>query len=1067
MLSSAGMSEDRNAGSARLERLLSEVGTTLRRGTALELAIGALAVVLLALALGAALALSGLPERTAALFALGLLAAGLLGLFAFVGWRIYHIADGPLAVARWLDGVAARRGRATAVALLDAAEIRRDLGRFGESERLGIAAIDRAAQAAEAGQLRELTRAEGNARARAGAAVVLALLAVNGLLALIDRGAFASVLFALTTREGLEAVLVPRPPEPRLGDIRVDYRYPEYTGRPPRTVVSPTGKIRALPGTEVTVETRSRTDVREAVMVLQDGAVGVAGDASSPLEEDRQNQRRIAVEVDGRRMRVRFVVSRAGRYRFLLVDAAGNRLEERRGHDIDLELDDPPRVRLLQPEESPLEVNARDRLPLVFEATDDFGLGAAQVAWRVLGTTREGKLPLTEASAGKRRFAGRARFNLRRLSLKPGDRVAYSVEVFDNDSILGPKVGASETKELRVYSKKAHHERVMQKEMAALDALVHLLGDHLETPYRAVSTAETYEGLLNTVSSMSSKAEEAVGLLEQAASAIREDPLGRENVGDAFLQAASEVQRRLGSLRRAHRIAAIAFRRDRDPSPTSLRALAQDQARMISTLERQAVYLSDLIDDQRMIDAEALAKDLREQQTALREALEDYKAAPTEEKRAAIARAIQDIQRRIEEIMSELAKLRHEIPQDFVNAEALQDRTEGLDRLRQQIEEGDLDGAMRSLDRMLNQTERMLSQLQEGREELQSREYSEITERAERLWNELSDVQARQRDLAERTESIANAVRERSQARLGDASQFVEEQLRRLDRAKAALEEVRPERHMPDAELFELTERRIADGRQALEAKDFGAAREVLERSLEQMKELDRDARRRADQAERFGDVFGMGERARETRRALGEAEPQVEAVIGAIEKLAPSPGELSTPEERRQLERFEKEQDALSKRAEDIQKGLEDLGEQLPIVGPEVRSALDEARSAMGESKDMLGRGDAPGALAQERRAVEALERLSEQLEEMGSQSGGGQGGAGVPLPFGQPKGSDRENERGGNSRFNRDRVEIPKPEAYQAPSEFREDILEAAKQGTVESYRDAVRRYYEELVK
>ena len=33
--------------------------------------------------------------------------------------------------------------------------------------------------------------------------------------------------------------------------------------------------------------------------------------------------------------------------------------------------------------------------------------------------------------------------------------------------------------------------------------------------------------------------------------------------------------------------------------------------------------------------------------------------------------------------------------------------------------------------------------------------------------------------------------------------------------------------------------------------------------------------------------------------------------------------------------------------------------------------------------------------------------------------------------------------------------------------PAEFREDILEAAKQGTAEDYKEAVRRYYEELVK
>ncbi len=38
---------------------------------------------------------------------------------------------------------------------------------------------------------------------------------------------------------------------------------------------------------------------------------------------------------------------------------------------------------------------------------------------------------------------------------------------------------------------------------------------------------------------------------------------------------------------------------------------------------------------------------------------------------------------------------------------------------------------------------------------------------------------------------------------------------------------------------------------------------------------------------------------------------------------------------------------------------------------------------------------------------------------------------------------------------------------EQYKAPAEFREDILKAAKQGTPEAYKEAVRQYYEEIVK
>ena len=1049
------MSEANNSDSNRLAQLLDQALKSLRRSVFLQYVTSLVITVLGAILLGTLVVYLGAANRWGALVSLTTTVAGFIGFTLRAIRQAISVAQGPLSVARWMDNMATR-GRA--VGLLDAAEIHRDLGSYGESQALSHSAVQKATQFAETNHLlgRVLSESQQAVRVRVISSIILIILTFAAAFFAPDE--LSRVLQALSSKDGLEAALIPAPPEPRLGEIRIEYRYPEYTHRANRTAISATGHVHALPGTEVTVSTRVGRPLQNGAAVLSFG---------DTHEGDERSERRIAVDVSGHSLRVKFVVSRGGRYRFELLDTNGLELVERSGHEISLELDAPPDVELTHPKESPLEVNRNDKVKLRFSAHDDFELGQARVAWRVLGTARKGDLALQVPTKGRRSFSGSTRFDLRKLKLQPGDHIAYTIEVFDNDEINGPKLGASETKELQIYSEKTHHARVMALELEALDALVHLLGDNLETPFSSVSDLSARAGLLSTADDITKKAVSTVVSLQKAAKAVRTDPIGRKKIGDAFEQAARELQRKAGSLRRAERSVRKEGSASRRKSSLAIDSLIRSQERMVSSMERQSVYLSDLIDDQRMIDAEALTKDLREQQRKLREALEAYKKAPSAEKRELISQAIQDIQKRIQEIMSELAKLRAEIPQDFVNADSVLDRAQRMQALQEKIEEGDLDGALRELDRMLNQTERMLSQLQEGREELQTREYSEITQQAEKLWNELSEVQTRQRDLADRTEKVAQSLKERSKDRLGDAKEFVEQQLKRLTEAATELEKVRPERHMPNAELFELTERRISDGKEALQNRDFGSAIEVLNRATKQMEDLDRDARRRTEQAERFGDVFGMGERATSTREALRKASPLVEEVLEALEQLSPDPNELLTPDERRQLDRFRAEQEALAKKAEEIQQGLESLGEQLPIVGPEVRSAIDEARSAMGQSGQQLGQGDAPGAVGQERRAVEALERLSQQLEEMGSQSGGGQGGSGVPLPFGQPRGSDREDERGGQGRFNRDRVEIPKPEQYQAPSEFREDILEAAKQGTIKSYREAVRRYYEELIK
>jgi DNA repair exonuclease SbcCD ATPase subunit len=558
-------------------------------------------------------------------------------------------------------------------------------------------------------------------------------------------------------------------------------------------------------------------------------------------------------------------------------------------------------------------------------------------------------------------------------------------------------------------------------------------------------------------------------LLKKTVAAIKKDPLGRPQVADAFEQARVGLRRDARRMRSAHQGAFRSFERAKKPIDVRSKTVAQSQDKMVASLEKNVVYLADLLNDQRMIDAEALAKELREQQQALKKALEDYKNAPTEEKRKVLADAIKEIRNRIDEITKEMAKLSSQIPQDFMNTDALEMKgsQQQMDEVQRMLEEGDLEGAMQALDRMLQQTEQMLSQLQEGREELGSREYSEMFAQAQQLWEDLEKVERDQRDLAQKTEKMSKDILDRMKDRLGDPKSFVEKQVKRLEQAQAALERVRPDRSMPDSELYETTEARLEDGKRALEARDFGAAREVLERAEQQMNQLEQEARRRVDHSRRFGDFFGVGKSAERMERELRKSRPVVEQVLEDIEKLMPPPDTLMSEQERQRLSQYQRRQQELEGRAKQLGEDLDRLGQQLPIVGPQVKEMVEESRQAMGDAEQLLGGGDAPAALNQERRALDALRRLKDELQKMGEQNQGGQGGQGsVPLPFGQSQSQGGEGPEGPGQN-SMEKVEIPQPDQYKAPAEFREDILEAAKQGTVEQYRDAVRRYYEELVK
>ena len=76
---------------------------------------------------------------------------------------------------------------------------------------------------------------------------------------------------------------------PLVGDVRITYSYPAYTGLPPRTVEGSTGDIAAVKGTRVRIETHPLRSARRALLLL--GEHGEKGEIAAKLTGDRAGRR--------------------------------------------------------------------------------------------------------------------------------------------------------------------------------------------------------------------------------------------------------------------------------------------------------------------------------------------------------------------------------------------------------------------------------------------------------------------------------------------------------------------------------------------------------------------------------------------------------------------------------------------------------------------------------------------------------------------------------------------------------------------------------------------------------
>jgi hypothetical protein len=211
----------------------------------------------------------------------------------------------------------------------------------------------------------------------------------------------------------------------RLSPLRVRVQPPAYTGLSAAQLDDPSG-IPALAGSRIVIRGPGQ-------------AAGLAA---------RLGDTPLTPGADGADWRVRLTMpSRPAALR-LATD------ESERLIVLEPRPDSVPRVTLLQPARDTIFRAATGTVSIAAEARDDFGLDGLRIEYIVSSgqgesfTFKSGVLA-TRAAAG-RTAEVRARMTLQALELEPGDVVHLRAVASDRNDVLGPGIGYSETRMLRI-----------------------------------------------------------------------------------------------------------------------------------------------------------------------------------------------------------------------------------------------------------------------------------------------------------------------------------------------------------------------------------------------------------------------------------------------------------------------------------------------------------------------------------------------------------------------------------------------------------------------------------------
>ena len=809
---------------------------------------------------------------------------------------------------------------------------------------------------------------------------------------------------------------------PLVGDVRITYQFPPYTGLPDRTVEGSTGDLVAVKGTRVRLETMALGRVRQAAMLL--GETGERGEIGARVAKGK-----ITAEL---------TLMESGVYRFWLRPLLGRAVREQRPHRMEAEVDRAPRVDIHAPADR-LELPTPRPIEIGYAADDDYGLGAIELVFRVDDGPEQRQL--LQDGHGARTAQSKTLWDPARLELLPGARIAYRIEARDRDTVSGAKVGSSRTLYVVIARPQESIDDRLDRQREVLERLIGDLGDRLET-LDAGSRGALSPADLDSRRAAYATLHEAEETHLTVLGRLLDDDRHEQTLGKPLRAALAGIADRLGRLVREEKGILGPAQEGRDGElraraiAAALGKLDAASARHIAELEKDVLMLDDLIGRQRLEDLASLGRELTDAHQRLKDLLERYKATKSEALRRQLEREVRELRSRIADLAQKIASLkaRNDVPEEWRNLPDTTELAEQAKKLDELLSQGDANAMERALADLGKDLQGLQKMLNDNAEGFGAQRFPQENRVVADLMKRISDLEGDERTLAGETKALSEKQEAEIQKRVGQQmSDWIKKENEKVERLQQRLGELRT--GDPESALSEEVERARDSVRQIkrlLGERDLAEAKSEADRAAESLdratEHLEDGPRRKKKQEEARAAAA----------ESVGNARGQAEEIANDIQAFLPRAEDMLSPAEREQAKGQSKRQSAIGdKTQETAEEAARRLGKTPGLEQAE--SELKAAAGDMREAAEHLEKSEAKQASGAQRSAADRLAKLRDSLQDRSLGSGQQQ----------------------------RDPVRIPGADESSAPRAWREELMDAMKEKAPEPFRDEVRRYYEELVR
>jgi DNA repair ATPase RecN len=854
-------------------------------------------------------------------------------------------------------------------------------------------------------------------------------------------------------------------PAPAIGHMALQYVFPDYTGLPARTQEGG-GDIQALPGTQVHLSMRANVPLTKGVLRFDSGY-------------------EVPLVINGQELHGEMLVMREGTYTVEVEDTHGLKNPQAPRYTIQVVPDLAPKVTIRQPQDG-LEVDEMTTLQIQYEAEDDFGLQDATLVYTGAGGTAQ-RIPLHKGRFDNRQVQETFTWDMNQWPLPSGDSVQVYIEVYDNDTISGPKKGVSQTLTLKIHSREQEHQNLEQLQEEVAAAVLDLLADHLDLAEqlrtwqeqadtgKPTPSQEALQQAREQQRTAMEHAEQVTHQIEQALERVQHDPFSTyETYAD--LQALQRNMAHLQNTLMPQLQQSLQAMHPQSPSPAQLQQPKQQLEAAVQELERLSAFAEHIASGEKLNDMAQLSNKLLDQQNKLLAALDNLpKDFQGGELPPELQKMLDALQSLMQDLMQAMAQLPMTLPDEFLNRQLdsfpLSDMMRQLQEMKQKLEAGDVEGARQMAEQLLKNLSAMVAALQNMRQQARGGSLDAMSQQLMESSNKLADLVQRQEQIVDGTQDIdqdtLNQLNEAQKQAFDTVQRRFEQELN--DLARLAGEMSRRARQHPELDTA------FQDAYQQFLRQLHAVRKSLQDHELPQVAEDLAEAERQLAWMRQRAERLGQPDRTLQQQSA--RAQQHLQAMQQALDGLPQDRQAMLTPSQRGQLGELGQRQGGVRNDTQTLQQEVQRLLPLMPFLPAELGQQLQEALPFMGEAQGALEGQRSQQALPPEQEALErlrnaqngmqqAMQNMAQRGQMMGMSMPMLRQAGRFPMPEFMPQPNVDEQQAGAAGASVRN-FQLPDKQAYKVPRMFREDIMDALKQGYPERFKELIEQYYRNIVR